>query len=361
MSQAIASMSANRISLLFLAGVVTLAFAWILWPYFGALFWALVLVIVFDPLYGRLTHALGGRPLLAALATVLLVVLIVIAPLLLLAFALTQEAAGLYDGLKSGDLSFARLLQPVLDSLPGWATQLLARMGLSDVASVRDRITGGLTEGTQAIATHVVAVGQGTLGVLVSVGVMLYVMFFLLRDGRRLVARLAAILPMKPAERDEIFDTFTVAVRATVKGDLLVAVLQGASGGLILAVLGVNAALLWAVTMAVTSLLPAIGAALVWLPIALYLIATGETWRGVALIAYGILVIGLVDNVVRPLLVGKDTRMPDYVVLISTIGGVESFGLHGFIIGPVVAALFLSVWSTLAAKPQAVATGQASA
>jgi predicted PurR-regulated permease PerM len=107
---------------------------------------------------------------------------------------------------------------------------------------------------------------------------------------------------------------------------------------------------MWAVVMAVLSLLPAVGAALVWLPVAIYLLATGSLWQGVGLIAYGVLVIGLVDNVLRPLLVGKDTRMPDYVVLISTLGGIAIFGINGFVIGPVIAAMFIAVWGIFAAS-----------
>lgn len=342
-------MTRNRdyTSLLALAGAVTMAFAWILWPYFGALFWAIVLAIVFDPLFRRLLTSLGGRPTAAALATIVLIVLIVILPLLLVAAALAQEASNLYARVQSGEISFAHVLQPLLDALPGWATRILALFGLSDLGSVRERLTAAMTDGIQATATQALAIGQGTFGVIVSLGVMLYMTFFLLRDGARLVALLKTALPMGRIELGRLLETFTVVIRATVKGDLLVAILQGASGGLIFTILGIHASLLWAVLMAFTSLLPAIGAALIWLPVALYLLTTGATWQGVSLIVYGVLVIGLVDNLVRPMLVGKDTRMPDYVVLISTLGGVETFGLHGFIIGPVIAALFLSVWTTL--------------
>jgi predicted PurR-regulated permease PerM len=135
-----------------------------------------------------------------------------------------------------------------------------------------------------------------------------------------------------------------VVIRATVKGSILVAMAQGALGGVIFWILGINAALLWAVLMAFLSLLPAVGAGLVWMPVALYLLATGSFIQGAILIAYGFLVIGLVDNLLRPMLVGKDTKLPDYVVLISTLGGIEAFGLNGFVIGPVIAAMFIAVW-----------------
>jgi predicted PurR-regulated permease PerM len=119
-------------------------------------------------------------------------------------------------------------------------------------------------------------------------------------------------------------------------------------GGLIFWILGIQGPVLWGVLMAFLSLLPAVGAGLIWLPVAIYFIATGGVWQGVILIAYGVFVIGLVDNVLRPILVGKDTKMPDYVVLISTLGGMALFGLTGFVIGPVIAALFIATWDLFA-------------
>ena len=160
-----------------------------------------------------------------------------------------------------------------------------------------------------------------------------------------LVERLKAAIPLHPDHQRTLSSRFTGVIRATVKGTLVVAVVQGALGGLIFWLLGIHAPVLWAALMALLSLLPAVGTALVWLPVAIYLVATGATWQGLVLIAYGVLVIGLVDNVLRPILVGKDTKMPDYVVLISTLGGIAVFGVNGFVIGPVIAALFMAVWS----------------
>ena len=128
------------------------------------------------------------------------------------------------------------------------------------------------------------------------------------------------------------------------------ALVQGALGGLILWLLGIGGPVLWGALMAVLSLLPAVGAAIVWLPVAVYLLATGAVWKGVVLIAYGMLVIGLIDNILRPILVGKDTQMPDYLVLISTLGGIATMGLNGFVIGPVIAALFITLWDFVSAS-----------
>src|SRR5690606_2286135 len=127
---------------------------------------------------------------------------------------------------------------------------------------------------------------------------------------------------------------------------------QGALGGLIFWILGIEGALLWGVIMALLSLLPAVGAAIIWLPVAIYFLVTGDYWLGGILILYGVLVIGLVDNILRPLLVGKVTKVPDYVVLISTVGGLTPFGLNGFVIGPLVAALFMAVWDLFPSAAQ---------
>jgi predicted PurR-regulated permease PerM len=221
---------------------------------------------------------------------------------------------------------------------------MLDHFGVASLGGMQEKISAGLLKGSQQIAAQALNIGQSTFEFIVSVTIMLYLLFFLFRDGNTLSRRIKDSIPLRAELRDALLEKFTVVIRATVKGSLLVALAQGALGGLIFWLLGINAALLWAVLMAFLSLLPAIGAGLVWMPVALYLLATGSFLYGVILIAYGFLVIGLVDNLLRPMLVGKDTKLPDYVVLISTLGGIEVFGLNGFVIGPVIAAMFITVW-----------------
>jgi predicted PurR-regulated permease PerM len=189
-----------------------------------------------------------------------------------------------------------------------------------------------------------VSLGQDTFNFLVAFGVMLYLLFFLLRDGNGLAARVRQAIPLAEEDKRELLARFAAVIRATVKGNILVAVVQGVLGSLAFWFLGIHGALLWGVVMAVLSLLPAVGAALVWGPVAVYLMVSGALWKGVGLVVWGVVVIGLVDNVLRPILVGKDTKMPDYLVLVSTLGGIAVFGLNGFVIGPVIAALFMAVW-----------------
>ncbi|MBY0418431.1 MAG: AI-2E family transporter, partial [Pararheinheimera sp.] len=188
------------------------------------------------------------------------------------------------------------------------------------------------------------SIGQNTFGFILSLCLMLYLTFFLLREGPRLVELMIKALPLGDKRERILFAKFAEVTRATVKGNLVVALVQGALGGLIFWLLGLPAPILWGVVMAFLSLLPAVGAALVWLPVSLYWYATGDWVIATILVAYGALVIGLADNILRPLLVGRDTKLPDYLVLFSTLGGITLMGINGFVLGPMVAALFLVFW-----------------
>jgi len=329
---------------------VSAAFALILWPFESAILWGTVLAILFMPLERRLVPLLGRSRTAASLATLVIVVVMVIVPLVLLAGALAAEASSVVARVRSGELDPGGALRRFVDALPPWAVGLLDRFGLGDVDAMRARLSGSIAGASKFLAAQAISLGQNTLDFLVGLGVMLYLLFFLLRDGEALFARVRAALPLRPDRQRALFEKFAVVVRATVKGNIVIAIVQGALGGTIFWLLGIHAALLWAVLMAFLSLLPAVGAFLVWLPVALYLLAAGPVWKGLVLIAWGVLVIGLVDNLLRPLLVGKDTKMPDYVVLVSTLGGIAVFGLNGFVIGPLIAAMFIAAWDLYAAS-----------
>jgi predicted PurR-regulated permease PerM len=330
---------------------LSLSFAWILWPFYGAILWATVIAILFAPLHRRLSRSVGKRRNLAALATLAIIVVMVIVPLTLIAALLLEETSSVYARIRSGELSFGRYFQQIFDALPPWATSVMDRFGLTHLEAVQERMSAGLMKSSEFLARRAIDIGQNTFDFIVSLFVMLYLLFFLLRDGDELTRRIKQAVPLRAEQQRALFGKFIIVIRATVKGNIVVAVLQGALGGLIFWFLGIHAPVLWAALMALLSLLPAVGAGLVWLPVAIYLLATGALWQGVLLIAYGVLVIGLVDNVVRPVLVGKDTEMPDYVVLVSTLGGIAIFGLNGFVIGPVIAAMFMAAWEISLSAP----------
>jgi predicted PurR-regulated permease PerM len=337
---------------LLLLVLVTLAFGMVLWPFYGAVFWAAVLALLFSPLRRRLLARMGDKPNLATFATLALCLVIVGIPAALIAASLVDEVSGVVRRVQSGELNVGGYAQRVFDALPQWLSKLLARFGLRDFSGLQQKLTASLTTGSQAIASKALEIGQNTVDLLVDCFIMLYLLYFLLRDGAALTQRIQQAIPLEMRHKKQLGAKFATVIRATVKGNVIVALAQGALGGLALGVLGIHAAVLWAVVMALLSLLPAIGAALVWAPIALYLLATGDVAKGFGLIAWGVIVIGLVDNLLRPLLVGKDTKLPDWLVLISTVGGMALFGLNGFVIGPAVAAMFIAVWDLFASAPE---------
>ncbi len=336
--------SLQRAVFLLLLAAITVAFFWVLAPYSGAVFWAIIMALLFSSTFERLCRTLRGRRNAAALLTLMLIVLIVVLPMVFISISLVNEVSALVARVRSGDINFRAYAQQIADALPAAVRAALARFDLFDVQSVIEKFSDGLLAGGQALTTHALSLGQNALVFVVNLVVMLYLLFFLLRDGRALSRLVRETVPMAREQTHYLADKFSAVARATVKGNVLVAIVQGTLGGLALWVLDIRGALLWGVVMAFLSLLPAVGASLVWGPVAIYLLATGATWQGVALIAWGAAVIGMSDNVLRPLLVGKDTKLPDYLVLLTTLGGMSLFGISGFVIGPTVAALFVAAW-----------------
>lgn len=323
---------------------VSAAFTWILLPFLGAILWGAIIALMFEAPHQGLARRMPRYPATAAVLMVLAVVVMVILPLALLSAALAHESAFVYQQLQSGAWSPPAFFAALFDLLPGWLQSLLERFGLSNFDILQSRLTGALKQGSQWIASQILAIGQNAFEFIASLFITLYLAFFLLRDGRTVSRAVLAAVPLAPAHQQALLGEFTTVIRATVRGSLLVSAAQGLLGGLAFWFLDVSGALLWAVLMAVLSLLPAVGAGLVWLPVAVYFLISGSIGPGLGLIAYGVLVIGLVDNLLRPILVGQQTRLPDYLVLLSTLGGIVVFGLNGFVIGPAIAAVFLASW-----------------
>ena len=346
----------QRGAFLLLLAAVTVAFGWLLLPFSGAVMWSIALAILFTPLYRGLVRAMRGRRNLAALATMSLGLIVVVIPLVLIALALVEEASIVAQKVRSGDISFSGYFQQIVGALPTWAVDLLNRFGLGNVDGLIRGASASALKSSQLIASRAVVIGQNTLGFLVSFGLTQYMLFFLLRDGGDLAKLVRASLPLSKPHTNHLLSKFTTVIRATIKGNIVVAATQGLIGGAAFSALGVQGALLWGALMAFLSLLPAVGAALIWAPVAIYFLATGAAGKGLTLIFIGVFVIGLVDNLLRPLLVGKDTQMPDYIVLMSTIGGISLFGISGFVIGPVIAALFMAAWDLFAKSSEAQET-----
>lgn len=337
-------MFVQRVSFYILLVLVTIAFAAVILPFYSAIFWAVVFAIIFFPLHARLEAALGHRRNSAAALSVLICLGLVIIPGLVILSSLVQQGNKLYQNIESGQIDIRLLFQQLLAALPDFIRERIETLDLEGVEELRSRISSTLMQGGSFFAGRALSFGQNTLQFFITFGVMLYLLFFLFRDGRYLAGIIRRALPLSDAHTLRFTSKFTSVVRATVRGNIIIALLQGTIGGIAFWALGIEPAFLWGVLMSILSLLPAVGAALIWAPAALYLALTGVWIKAIILVAIGVLVIGLVDNLLRPPLVGKETRLPDYVVLISTIGGIALIGINGFVIGPLIAALFISAW-----------------
>ncbi|MBS3804988.1 MAG: AI-2E family transporter [Oleiphilaceae bacterium] len=322
--------------------IVSLAFMFLLKPFAGPIFWAVAIALIFYPLREVLSRKLGNHPNLVALVTLLACLVIVVIPVLILVTSLVAEGVGLYQKIQSGEIRPSEFIDRINASFPA-IEAFLGQFNI-DFAELRDRVASAFIGGSQFLARQAIGFGQNTFQFFLGLALMAYLAFFLLRDGSRLVDLLILALPLGDARERLLMNKFAEVTRATVKGNLLIAIIQGALGGGIFWVLGIEAALLWGVVMAVVSLIPAIGAAIVWVPAALYLAAIGNMISAIVLTVFGVVVIGMADNVLRPILVGRDTKLPDYVVLFSTLGGIVMFGINGFVMGPLVAALFMASW-----------------
>jgi predicted PurR-regulated permease PerM len=321
---------------------VTAAFLWLIRGFLQPIFWAVALGIVVYPLHMKIAAKLKDRNTIAATISMLLVVLIVILPLTGIAAAVTGEAAALVERLRNGDVDLAQVYNWVRERLPivfSW----LESVGI-DPARLQSQLSSAAVQVSQFVASRALAIGQDTLRVTIYFFLMLYLLFFFLRDGSRMLEGVVRALPLGDERERHLLERFAAVSRATIKGTLVVGIVQGAIGGIAFALLGLGAPALWGVVMALLSIIPAVGPALVWIPAAAILFTGGKIVSGVALVIIGIFVIGLADNLLRPLLVGRDTQMPDYLILLSTLGGLAGFGLAGIVIGPVIAAFFVSVW-----------------
>jgi predicted PurR-regulated permease PerM len=335
---------------------VTLAFLWLIRGFLQPIFWAVALGIVVFPMHAWVESRFGTRRSFAAFASVLLVVLIVILPLVGIAAAVTTEAAGLVQRLNTGGLQLEGLVTEAQERLP-IVVAALERLGI-DPARLESQLSEAAVTVSRFIASRALSIGQDTIRITLFFFLMLYLLFFFLRDGTRLLEGLVRALPLGDERERHLLERFAEVSRATIKGTVVVGIVQGTIGGVAFAVLGIGAPVLWGVVMALLSILPAVGPSLVWMPAAIILLVNGEIVGGIALLAVGLLVIGFIDNLLRPILVGRDTRMPDYLILLSTLGGLAGFGLAGIIIGPIIAAFFLSIWQMAEAEIGAIGETQ---
>lgn len=314
-------------------GGITL-FLYIISSFLQSIFWASVLAIVFYPVYLKIKHMYGGKETLASISTLLIILLVVCLPAGLIGTLLASEARDTYSYVRANP-----------EALKGYATQIQSTLATFGVPAddMSERIHEYGETALQYVADQAVSIGKATLQTTVKVIIMLYMLFFLLRDGERLLAYIRFFLPLGSKREHQLMHTFTSITRALFKGTVFVALVQGSIGGLLFFIAGVPSPLLWMAVMTVLACIPGIGPTLVWLPIGLIEIIIGNTFGGLVILIGGFGVISVIDNVLRPLLVGKETALPDPIIMISILGGLATFGVAGVIIGPVSAGLAIAL------------------
>lgn len=327
--------------LLLLVAAISAAFVAMIRSFLLTILLAAIFAALSYPAYRWLLGRFRGREALAALATLVLLLALVMLPLLAVLGAGANEA-----------LRVAETVRPRLQQLVDQPGEIESRLrtlpGYGRIAPYRAEIltkAGELVGSTGAFLFSVLSATTRATAVFVfHVFVLLYTMFYFLTGGPGLLRTVLAHLPLTEADKARMLDKFVSVTRATLKGTIVIGAAQGLLGGLAFWAAGIDGPIFWGTVMTVLSIIPGIGAALIWVPAAIILVTTGAVWQGIALGLFCALVVGSVDNVLRPRLVGRDTKLHDLLIFFSTLGGLLLFGATGFILGPILAALFVTAW-----------------
>ena len=272
--------------------------------------------------------------------SLILILLLVIMPSIAVLGLIGNELINFINS--SENYSFEQYFQMIPNESA--INQLIAWSGLS-INDLIEKADDFLISASKMLYQSVSTISANVINFFVSLFIFVYLTFFFLRDGEKILQHCMDAFPMKNEDESYLLDEFQKTTRATIKGTVIVALAQGFLGYLTLLLIGINGALIWGAVMALLSIVPAVGTVLVWLPIALVLFLNGEIMDASLLIFSGVFIIGMIDNLLRPILIGKETKMPDYLILLTTIGGISIFGITGFIVGPIIASLFISIWS----------------
>src|SRR5215217_5132821 len=324
------------------ATAIGLYLCWLmLRPFIGVLEWAIVLVIVFYPVHKQLAIKMRRRSL-TALVSCLLVVLVVVLPLILLTTAVAQELVKVGPNVPSTVSELSSLQPAFLGKVSQW---LQNRFGV-DTAGLQDFLIQQLRNVSERILAASFSLVGNIVDAIVKAFFVVFTMYYLFRDGDKIVNKLPSALPLNRNQSEAIIARTQQVVSASVYGVVTIAALQGLLGGLAFWVLGIPSPVLWAVLMAFVCMIPIAGSFLVWLPLSIYLMLSGHWTKAVVLIVWGALVISTIDNFLRPKLVGNQTRLHELFVFFSVLGGISVFGLLGIVLGPVVLAITLGLLQT---------------
>jgi len=324
-----------------LLAVVTIFFGYILKPFFMAIFWAALLAGIFSPLNRILTHKFH-RPNLSAAMSLIIILIIFIIPAAFVVSLLINESLDIYKSFNAEGGHWLEKIKNIINYFT--SNPYLARLNLDE-----DLLVAKSADIFKGIANYIFenlsALTQNTILFLVQFAVMLYTLFYFLRDGESFMEAIAGYLPVDNQHFKMFRDQFLTTSKATLKFTLVIGGIQGILGGIIFYVAGVERVLIWGLLMVAFSIVPAIGCAIIWVPAGIIMLLLGHIWQGIAILAFGALVISSVDNLLRPILLGNDIQMHSLLIFLSTLGGISLFGFSGFVLGPLIASFFLASWN----------------
>ena len=330
----------EKIVFFILLACITVFLAYILKPFFFAIFWAALIASIFAPLY-KLFNKKFNNPNLCAGMTLIAVLLCLILPSGLLINLLIVESIDIYQSLNSGNSNWQKTLSDILESLSH--IPIFASLNL-DHAFLINKLQEVLKALTGYVFNHISGFTQNTILIFVNFAVMIYSLFYFLRDGERLVTIITDKIPVDNKHLNHFIDQFFNTAKSSLKFTFIIGGIQGFLGGFIFYITGIERALVWGVLMFGLSIVPAIGSSLIWLPAGIIMLFIGHIWQGITILIFGSLIISSVDNLLRPILLGRDTQMHSLLIFLSTLGGLAALGFSGFILGPVIASLFLAIW-----------------
>ncbi len=322
-----------------LLAVITVLFVSIIFDFAAPILWSIVVSIIFYPVYEKFL-LMTNKKSLSSILSLILILLLVIIPSIAMLGLIGNELISFINSYEKQ--SFEAYMQMVPEE--SLINKILGSLGLN-IAELTEKLDDFLITAIKIFYESISKISANIINFFISLFIFIYLTFFFLRDGEKILQTCMDSFPMNNDDEIYLLNEFRKTTRATIKGTVTVALAQGFLGYLTLLLLGIEGALIWGAVMALLSIVPAVGTIIVWLPIALVLFANGAIMDAILLIFSGIFIIGMIDNILRPILISKETKIPDYLILLTTIGGISIFGITGFILGPIIASLFISIWS----------------
>jgi predicted PurR-regulated permease PerM len=320
--------------------IISLLFLYLLQYFFYPIFWAAIIAGIFRPIDNALNNKLHNRSISSGI-TIFLILLVIIIPLWFIGSLLFTESVELYDSL-SGDSSGLE------KSFKNFANILANQPYLSKLDLNEHFWIGKFTELARSVTNYIystlTSVTQNSLAVIVKFVVMIYTLFFFLRDADKISKMAIRFYPLGKGRGKILFDRFILAAKTTLKTTLIIGGIQGSLGGLIFFITGIQGVMIWTVVMIFAAIIPLVGCSIIWAPMGIYMLVSGHTWEGLTILAFGLVVITTVDTIMRPLMIGKGVEIHPLLIFLSTLSGIAVFGFSGFVIGPIIVALLMTIW-----------------